>query len=90
MTKTDPLNGDTLTPYDFVMEEVDLALARLTHASKAGNLTIAEQHRSQARASFRRLVDLYPRLRLAPAERDSLLEQLAILSSRLEESEGRQ
>jgi hypothetical protein len=72
------------------MEELDIALARLTHASKAGNPTIAEEQLSKARASYRGLQDLHPKLRLDPSERDALLEQLAILRDRLEQAEGSQ
>ena len=90
------LGGDTLTPYDFAMEEVATASTRLTQALAAQLSARAldrnepdsvEQACSDARLVYERIVGLYPRVRLDPVQRASLLDALGRLRSRLEECE---
>jgi hypothetical protein len=88
------LGGDTLTPYDFAMEEVATASTRLTQALAAQLSARAldrnepdsvEQAYADARLVYERIVGLYPRVRLDPVQRASLLEALGRLRSRLQE-----
>jgi hypothetical protein len=82
------LGDDTMTPYEFAMEEVNLALLRLADAFTADDPTTTEQECSEARLVYRRMVHVYPKLQLEPTQRDSLLGQMALLRGRLEECEG--
>ncbi len=76
---------DTLTPYELAMEEVSLAILRLADALTAHDPTTIEQECSDARFVYRSMVQLYPKLQLKPTQRDSLLGQMALLWSQLEE-----
>ena len=73
-----------LTPYDFAMEEVSLAILRLADALTARNPSAIEQECAEARWVYQNVVHLYPTLQLQPAERDSLLAQLSLLGSQLD------
>jgi hypothetical protein len=90
LTRTDSApRGDTLTAYDFAMEEVTGASSKLGHALSAHSLksrdaATVEQECSNARAVYERMIHLYPRVRLDAAQRASLLKELGILRSRLE------
>jgi hypothetical protein len=87
---TDSTPGDdTLTTYEFVIEEVNLALLRLARALSADDPTTIEQECAEAWGVYRGMVHLYPKLQLEPTQRDSLLGQMTLLRSRLEECEGR-
>ena len=94
LTRTDSVaRGDTLTPYDFAMDEVTGASSKLVRALLARTLkradaTATEQEYSKARSVYIRMVDLYPRMRLDATQRASLLEELGLLRSRLEECDA--
>ena len=91
LTRTDSVaRGDTLTPYDFAMEEVTRASSLLAHALLARTLERAdaattEKECSDARSVYERMIHLYPRVRLDATQRASLLKELGLLRSRLEE-----
>ena len=91
LTRTDGVpRGDTLTAYDFAMEEVTAASSRLAQALLARPLTSRdaariEQECSDARLVYEKMIHLYPRVRLDTAQRASLLKELGLLRSRLEE-----
>ena len=91
LTRTDSApRGDTLTAYDFAMEEVIGASSNLGHALSAPTLesrdgATVEQECSNARAVYERMIHLYPRVRLDAAQRASLLKELGLLRSRLEQ-----
>ena len=91
LTRRDSVaRGDTLTPYDFAMEEVTDASSRLAHALSArtqrrADATTIEQECSKARLVYERMIHLYPRVRLDATQRVSLLKELGLLRSRLEE-----
>jgi hypothetical protein len=91
LRRTDSVaRGDTLTPYDFAMEEVTGASSKLAHAllaraqKKRVDATTTEQECSNARSVYERMVHLYPRVRLDVTQRASLLKELGLLRSRLE------
>jgi hypothetical protein len=73
-----------LTPYDFAMEEVSLAILRLADVLTAHDPSAIEQECAEARWVYQHVVDLYPKLQMQPAERDSLLAQLSLLGSQLD------
>jgi len=91
LTRTDSApRGDTLTAYDFAMEEVTGASSKLGQALSAPALrsrdaVTVEQECSNARAVYERMIHLYPRVRLDAAQRASLLKELGLLRSRLEQ-----
>jgi hypothetical protein len=97
-TRTDrDLGGDTLTAYEFAMEEVSVASSKLARALLARTLArgkddsgTLERECSEARLVYEKMIDLYPRVRLDDTQRASLLQELALLRSRLEECEGHQ
>jgi hypothetical protein len=70
------------------MDEVGLAMLRLADAMAAGDPVRIELECAEARWTHRNVVELYPKLQLNSAQRDSLLGQLALLRSQLEECEG--
>ncbi len=89
--------GDTLTAYDFAMEEVGVASSKLARALLARTLTrgrgdsaTLERECSEARLVYEKMIDLYPRVRLDDTQRASLLNELAVLRARLEECETRE
>ena len=90
LTRTDSVaRGDTLTAYDFAMDEVTGASSKLAHALLACTLkrayvTTTEQECSNARSVYERMIHLYPRVRLDATQRASLLKELGLLRSRLE------
>lgn len=92
-TRTDrDLGGDTLTAYDFAMEEIGVASSKLARALlvrtlNKGNLVAVERECTEARLVYEKMIDLYSRVRLDATQRASLLNELAILRSRLEECE---
>ena len=94
LTRTDSVaRGDTLTAYDFAMEEVTGASSKLAHALLARTLKRAdvatiEQEYSNARSVYERMIHLYPRVRLDATQRASLLKELGLLWSRVEECEA--
>lgn len=85
----DSLGDDTLTPYQFSMEEIGLGLSRLTEALATHDTNTIAQACSEAHLVYRRMVHLYPKLQLDPTKRDSLLAQLSRLRSRIDECERR-
>src|SRR5688572_25029313 len=90
-TRMDSVNRDvTLTAYDFAMEEVTDASARLAHAllartQRRADAITTEQECSKARSVYEKMIHLYPRVRLDAAQRASLLKEMGLLRSRLEE-----
>ena len=93
--------GDTLSAYDFAMEEVSVASSKLARALLARTLartrTAArsrvdsaslERECSEARLVYEKMIDLYPRVRLDDTQRASLLKELGLLRARLEECEA--
>jgi hypothetical protein len=88
-TDSDP-GGDTLTAYDFAMEEValvssKLARALLSRALNKGDVTAVERECAEARLVYEKMIDLYPRVRLDATQRASVLKELGVLRARLEE-----
>jgi hypothetical protein len=89
LTRTDSVaRGDTLTAYDFAMEEVTLASSRLasalfTRALKVADATTIERECANAHSVYERMIHLYPRVRLDATQRTSLLKELGLLRSRL-------
>jgi hypothetical protein len=80
----------TLSAYDFAMEELSVASSKLSRALLASTLTKGakpESECSEARRVYDKMIELYPRVRLDAAQRASLLQELALLRSRLEECE---
>ena len=69
------------------MEQVNLALLGLARALTADDPATIEQECSEAWVAYRTMVRLYPKLQLDPTQRDSLLGQMALLRSRLDECE---
>jgi hypothetical protein len=92
-TRTDSVRSDdTLTAYEFALEEVrvassNLGRALLTRSLTRGNSATTEKECSEARSVYDRIIGLYPRVRLDDAQRASLLKELAVLRSRLEDCE---
>jgi len=90
LTRTDSVaRGDTLTPYDFAMDEVTGASSKLVRALlvrtlKRADATTTEQEYSNARSVYERMIHLFPRVRLDATQRASLLKELGLLRSRLE------
>ena len=76
-----------MTAYEFAMEEVSLAILRLVDAMTADDLATIEQECMEARRVYRNVVQLYPQLQLQPFERDSLLGQLSLMGSQLDQCE---
>ena len=74
-----------MTPYDFAMEEVTLALLRVADALIANEPFAIAQESTDARQVYRDIRDLYPRLQLRATERDSLLGQMSLLGSQLKQ-----
>ena len=72
-----------MTPYDFAMEEVTLALLRVADALIANEPFAIAQESTDARQVYRDIRDLYPRVQLRATERDSLLGQMSLLGSQL-------
>lgn len=83
------LDDDTLTPYEFAMEEIELAVSHLTQVLTTDERTRIGQACRETRVVYGRMVHLYPKLQLDPAQRDSLIAQLALLVSLLDECDRR-
>ena len=77
-----------MTPYDFVMEEVTLAVLRVSDALIANEPFAIAQESADARRVYRDIRELYPKLQLRPTERDSLLGQMSLLGSQLNQCEA--
>jgi hypothetical protein len=88
------LGGDTLTAYEFAVEEVSVASSKLARAFLARTLARGKDDSGtlerEAHLVYEKMIDLYPRVRLDDTQRASLLQELALLRSRLEECEGHQ
>ena len=82
-TRTDrDLGGDTLTAYEFAMEEVNVASSKLARALLARTLArgrddsaTLERECSEARLVYEKMIDLYPRVRLDDTQRASLFSR---------------
>ena len=77
-----------MAPYDFVMEEVTLAVVRVADALTANEPFAIAQESADARRVYRDMRELYPKLQLRPTERDSLLGQMSLLGSQLNQCEA--
>ena len=77
-----------MTHYDFAMEEVTLALLRVADALIANEPFAIAQESADARRVYRDMRGLYPRLQLRATERDSLLGQISLLGSQLNQCEA--
>lgn len=92
-TGTDSRPGeDTLTTYDIAIEEVrdasfKLARALLARALNNGDTTTTEKVCADAHSVYDKMIHLYSRMPLDDAERTSLLKELGLLRSSLEECE---
>jgi hypothetical protein len=83
--------SQTLSAYDFAMDEVGVASSNLARALLARTITkgaMPETECAEARRVYDKMIDLFPRVRLDESQRASLLNQLAILRARLEECEA--
>ena len=92
-TGTDSRPGDdTLRAYDIALEEVqaasfNLARALLARALKNGDATMTEKECVDAHSVYEKTIHLYSRMPLDDAQRTSLLKELGLLRSSLEECE---
>ena len=77
-----------MTPYDFAMEEVTLAILRVVDALTAKEPFAIAQERAEARRIYLEMRELYPKLQLRATERDSLLWQMSLLGSQLNQCEA--
>ena len=77
-----------MTPYDSVMEEVTLAILRVADALIANEPFAIAQESTDARRVYRDMRELYPKLQLRATERDSLLGQMSLLGSQLNQCEA--
>jgi hypothetical protein len=77
-----------MTPYDFVMEEVTLAILRVADALTANEPFAIAQESADARRVYRDMRELYPKLQLRATERDSLLGQMSLLRAQLNQCEA--
>ena len=80
--------GDTLTAYDFAMEEVIAASSKLTRALASGDGTTTKKECSYAWSVYEKMIELYPRVRFDTSQRASFLKELRLLRSRLEACEA--
>jgi len=83
---------DTLRAYDIVIEEVrdasfKLACALLARALNGGDATATEKPCTHAQSVYDKMIHLYSRMPLDDAQRTSLLKELGLLRSSLEECE---
>jgi len=83
---------DTLTAYEFAMEEIRVASSKLGRALLARSLTRGHavapaRECAHARFVYDKMIGLFTRARLDDVQRASLLKELALLRSRLEECE---
>ena len=76
-----------MTPYDFAMEEVTLAIGRVADALIANEPFALAQECTDARRVYRDMLELYPKLQLRATERDSLLGMI-LLGSQLSQCEA--
>jgi hypothetical protein len=77
-----------MTPYDFVIEEVTLAILRVADALIANEPFAIAQECKDAGRVYRDIRELYPKLQLRATERDSLLGQMSLLRSQLNQCEA--
>ena len=61
--------GDTLTAYDFAIEEVRVASSKLARALESGDGTTTKKECSYAWSVYEKMIDLYPRVRLDTTQR---------------------
>ena len=77
-----------MTSFEFVMEEVTLAILRVADALMANEPFAIAQESTDARRVYRDIRELYPKLQLQATERDSLLGQMSLLRSQLNQCEA--
>ena len=70
------------------MEEVTLAILRAADALTASEPFAIAQACTEARRIYREMRELYPKLQLQATERDSLLRQMSLLGSQLNQCEA--
>ena len=80
--------GDTLTAYDFAMEEVIAASSKLARALESGDGPTTTKECSYAWSVYEKMIDLYPQVRFDTTQRASFLKELRLLRSRLEACEA--
>jgi hypothetical protein len=91
-TGRDSPGDNTLTVYEIAIEEVrdasfKLARALLARALNNGDTTTTEKECVDAHSVYDKMIHLYSRMRLDDAQRTSLLKELGLLRSSLEECE---
>src|SRR5688572_15529387 len=90
LTRTDSVpKGDTLTAYDFAMEEVTGASSRLAHAllaraQKKADATTTGQEGSHARSVYEKMIHLFQGCGSTPHNAPHFSKSLGLLRSRLE------
>jgi len=77
-----------MTSYDLVMDEMTLAITRVADALLANEPVAIAQECTDARSVYRDIRDLYPKLQLRATERESLLAQMSLLRSHLNQCEA--
>ena len=77
-----------MTPYDFGMEVLTFAILRVADALIANEPFAIAQESTDARRVYRDIRELYPKLQLRATERDSLLGQMSLLGSQLNQCEA--
>ena len=77
-----------MTPFDWAMEEVALAIRSLSDAMMANDRVEIVQECKEGRRVYKNLVKAYPRLQLRAAERDTLFRQLSLLGSQLHQCQS--
>ena len=85
-----PARSQTLSAFDFAMDEVGVASANLARALLTRSFTRdarPERECAEARRVYDKTIELYPRVRLDESQRTALLQELAVLRARLEECE---
>jgi hypothetical protein len=77
-----------MTPFDWAMEEVTLAILSLTDAMIDNDRVEIAQECKEGRRVYKNLVEAYPRLQLQAAERDSLFRELSLLGVQLNQCQS--
>jgi hypothetical protein len=91
-TGRDSPGDNTLTVYEIAIEEVrdasfNLARALLARALNGGDATATVKPCTHAQSVYDKMIHLYSRMPLDDAQRTSLLKELGLLRSSLEECE---
>ena len=81
------MRDDTLTPYEFAMEDVNGALLRVKHALTADDPGVTAQECSEVRLTYRRIKHLCPQTKARTRAARLAFLQPSLLEIRLEECE---